>query len=120
MNPATTCQYSQADCTGDIQFAIWNIFDSGPPLALLTGNDLANARAWLTSASNAYSTGQISSSQYSNVLVYSPAPTGPPQEFIMVQTPEPDLASLLGVDLVTLAGVVFLFRRRMKKRADLA
>lgn len=116
MNPATTCQKSQADCAGDIQFAIWNIFDPGPPLSLLSGNDWINANAWLNAATTAYADKEISPSLYSNVLVYSPAGGGPPQEFIMVQTPEPGLASLLSVDLLTLAGVVFLMHRRSKKR----
>lgn len=114
MNPATTCP-SQADCSGDIQFAIWNIFDPGPPLSLLSGNDLSNAQYWLTTAGTAYTDHQISPSLYSNVQVYSPVGGGPPQEFLMVQTPEPGLASLLGVDLTTLVGVMFLIRRRTKK-----
>ncbi len=119
MNPATTCKNLNADCAGDIQFAIWNIFDPGAPLDLLKSsgltNDLANARAWL----NAASMNAGLSSQYSNVLVYSPqSGSSPPQEFIMVQTPEPGFASLLGVDLVTLAGVVLFVRHRIKKRAS--
>lgn len=124
MNPATTCPATQADCTGDIQFAIWSIFDSSQPFSLLRANDLSNdlsnATYWLNFASAAFNDRQISPSQYSNVLVYSPAQGGSSQEFIMVQTPEPGLASLLGVDLMTLVGVVFLVRRRLKRNAAAA
>lgn len=68
VNPGTTCQYAGANCAGDIQYAIWQIFDSGQPFSLLTGNDLMNAESWLQAAESQ----TFSSGEFSDVTIYTP------------------------------------------------
>lgn len=125
LNPSVTCPKT-ANCAGDIQFAIWQVFDStgsGQPFSYLSGNDLSNAQYWLNQAQSQHYT----SGEFSNFLVYTPtgaAPTcnggpcasAPPQEFITdpppVRTPEPPELALLGVDLGGVGALVLFFRRR--------
>jgi len=111
MNPATTCP-KVADCVGDIQYAIWQLFDpTDNPFGQLSGNNLYNANYWLKEAANA---GQVSS--YSNVFVYSPVGgIGPPQEFLYVDAPSVPEASTpiqLGADLLVLVCLIGFFRGR--------
>jgi len=44
----------------------------------------------------------------------NPCPTAPPQEFITVSMVEPPSPALLGLDLLSVAGLIFFVRRRMK------
>jgi hypothetical protein len=110
------------NCAGDIQYAIWAVFD---PAALLnlngSGGNLANANLWLSAAASQYSTGD-----YSNVSVYTPlvdsahpvtcnghdCPSSPPQEFIVVKTPEPSALAILGLDFSAVGALIFFLRRR--------
>lgn len=115
LNPSTTCKYSGADCVGDISFAIWQLTDpSANPFGNLTSGsaDLENAEWWLSQAESLTS---FPAGDFSNFLIYTPTNGGPPQEFIA----DPVLASesspgiLLGADLLGLAVLIFMFRRRM-------
>lgn len=122
VSPSVACP-SKANCTGDIQFAIWNIFDPSTsnghggylngPLSYISGNDLSNSLYWLQQASSLYQKNALSTAQFSNVTVYSPYPKGPPQEFLRVNTPEAPVLATLGVDLLLFAVLAFFVRRRM-------
>ena len=104
--PGATC--SQSDYAGDIQFAIWQIFDpGGNPMGQLSGSDATNAASWLNYAQ----THAPSISSDSNVLVYSPVNGGPPQEFLGVM-PEAGAPFFWAIDLLGLAALVFYGRRR--------
>jgi hypothetical protein len=107
--PPGTTSCASSDYAGDIQFAIWQIFDpaaKGNPLSYLSGSDYNNAVAWLNYASAhapSYSTD-------SGVTVYSPQGGGPPQEFLGM--PEPGAPLTWALDLGGLGGLVFYVRRR--------
>lgn len=125
MNPGTLCP-STADCVGDIQYAIWNIFDpsafngikyTSGPLSALTGNDLSNALYWQGVAQNLYASNAISVGMFSNVTVYSPVGGGPPQEFLRVTTPEASTLANLAADMLGLMGLVLVVRRRTRRAA---
>jgi hypothetical protein len=114
--PPGTLNCKAANYAGDIQFAIWQLFDpadpNGMPFSYLSGYDLTNAAAWLI-----YALGHAPSiANDANILVYSPVGGGPPQEFLRVTTPEPAAIALLAVQLLGLTGVVVCVRRR-KTRA---
>ncbi len=119
LNTSTTCP-AAANCAGDIQFAIWQVFDNGgsnQPFSLLSGNNLSNARYWLQQAqSQSYTTGQFSNfSSYTPIWTPScggsPCPASPPQEFFAVSTPEPPEVPLLAVDLSGVCALLLLLRR---------
>ena len=114
-----SCLLSPVQCAGvnvagDIQYALWQVFDStGVDTALshLSGYDLADATAWLSlAASQSYYPGE-----YSNVVIYTATQclTGPgcvpgtatnlPQEFVAVRTPEPGTLLLFGAALAFIA-----------------
>lgn len=124
-NPSSTCPpgaggytcQSWANNIGDIQYAIWQVFDSTaiPSLGWWNGYDKANASAWLAYAQK----NAGSYTQYSNVLVYSAVPgsqpygQGRPQELLrVIKAPEPSAIALLGINLLGLAAAVFFVRRR--------
>ncbi len=107
---------------GDIQFAIWTLFD---PNALngLSAGDQANVLWWINDAQ-----GQtFSSGEFANVLIYTPNITDPircdgnycantpPQEFIVV-SPEP---SELILTLAGLLAVAVAFRRKKSAASGL-
>jgi hypothetical protein len=122
VNPASTCP-NPANCAGDIQFAMWEVFDptqSPTPFSLLTGNNLTNAQYWLGQAQ-----GQtFYAGEFSNVTIYTPTgtsctancPTWPAQEFMVVSTPEPSELALLGVDLTGVGTLLFLLYRRRSRQ----
>ncbi|MGA2592741.1 MAG: hypothetical protein ABSH32_22750 [Bryobacteraceae bacterium] len=110
VDPTSITCLSGADCAGDIQYAIWQLFDpQGNPLQYLSGNDLTTASNALTQATTLAANMPLS--DFSNVTVYSPVGGGPPQEFLSVTTPEPSFLALFGVDLPVLLIAVFLIRR---------
>lgn len=112
-----SCIYSQANCAGDIQFAIWQVFDK-EPLTLLTGNNLLNAQYWLNQAqSQTFTPGE-----FSDFTIYTPTSclrncgVTLPQEFI-VRTPEPPELAILATDFSAAGGLLFWLYRRRTKRA---
>jgi hypothetical protein len=111
---------------GYLSYAIWDVFDN------------TDVQAWLGSSNPiytaAYNMAQTALSQtyaagaFANVIVYTAikgtaigCPTSPcqqnsPQEFLTVRTPEPPAAALLAIYLLSLAGLILLFRRRIPAR----
>lgn len=116
---------------GEYDFALWSIFDSGAisygqasSYNPLTSPEVATIDGYLASAV-AYAQGPNASADISSFTVYSPdgnysqTPARgpgitPPQEFL-VQTPEPAILALLGVDFSGVAALIFLFRRRLQR-----
>jgi hypothetical protein len=104
---------------GDIQFAIWTLFDANA-LNALSGADQANVWCWIDAAeAQTFSPGE-----FANVLIYTADMTDPircdgnycantpPQEFIVV-TPEPSQLILMLTGLLVVAVAV----RRKKSAA---
>ena len=126
LNPNSTCIAGVTNCAGDIQFAIWQVFDSTPaaqaPFSYLSGKDLTSAQNWLTMATNHYNDPGI---DYSAFSIFTPnqsypitcsgqnCTSTPPQEFIVVRTPEPPVLAILGTDLSALGFLVFFLKRRL-------
>jgi hypothetical protein len=97
---------------GDIQDALWRIFDA-PTIAPISEGSLA----WLKAAEDATS-GPDAILAFANYRILTPIdPTtgailgSKPQEFIM-RTPEGSALALLAGNLLGLAGLVRLFRKR--------
>ncbi len=116
---------------GEIQYALWDVFDPSA-ISYLNGSNAAAATAaqtYLTGAQNNYST--LTSAQLAEITIYTPntrdsitcngnpCPSTPPQEFITVTTsngpngpptptPEPGTTLLLGLGVTGL----FLLSRR--------
>jgi len=109
---------SNATTVAEIQWAIWDIFDSGSCGTGVSNCDpygtpanLSAINAWVTEAGTEYASGN-----YSNVVIYTPEPgtevpaVGLPQEYIgLVSAPEPGSLLLIGAGLFGLAA----FRRRL-------
>lgn len=90
---------------GDIQWAIWDIFDpnasSTDPYGTLNATDQKNVANWLSWADSQYANGN-----YSNVMFYTPivgtqpSGEGRPQEYVgLTTTPEPAAFLLAGLGL---------------------
>lgn len=115
---------SNSTAVGDIQFAIWDLFNSGAT-AGLSSADLTRVNAWLAAASNP---SNLASVNFGDFTIYTPieptdaqcpgypnsaCPSTPPQEFITYSAAEPSFIALLGVDLA-LFGCALLFLRRRR------
>ena len=120
VNAPTSCGVG-ANCAGDIQFAMWEVFDStgsNTPFSLLSGADFTNASWWLTQAQKQ----SFYAGEFSNVTIYTPVScsavcgTTLPQEFMVVNTPEPSEIALLGVDLSGASALLFLLYRRRARQ----
>jgi hypothetical protein len=111
-----------ADCAGDIQYAMWQVFDSvgsNTPFSHLSGANLANAQYWLSQAQSQ----TFTPSQFSNFVIYTPtscitglpcSTNSLPQEFVAIRSvPEPGSMLLLAMGAVSLIG----YRKRLVVRA---
>ncbi len=112
LNPSNAVCAGGANCLGDIQFALWQVF-SGTAFGSLTSPvDVSGAQAWLAAAIAAVTDKNFNASQYSNVVILTPekcAGCAQPQEFVAVRSvPEPGFVVLLGTGLVGF----YLYRRR--------
>lgn len=115
-NPVSTCAPGFAcgagtNNTADIQFAIWQVFDSPIPIGTLTDPDKSNAYAWLKAAEDQKLTNFSSLGDLSQYAFYTPNPLNISQEFI-VKTPEGSALALLGIDLSAVGGLLLVFRHR--------
>jgi hypothetical protein len=111
---------------GELQWAIWNIFDPGvglsssnpDPYGSLTSLQITTIQNYISMAQN---NAGLPGNNYSNLMVYTPIPgtqqpnppnTGLPQEYFgdaPLPTPEPGVVLLIGTGLASL----ILFRRRL-------
>jgi hypothetical protein len=120
---------------GYYSYAIWAIFNdqavhnwlNDPSHQNTTAYDQAHQLA-LTALAGNYTSGQYKGVSFANVDIYtpiagsatgcgSPCPADSPQEFMVVRAPEASSLAVLSVDLLTLLGVVVLFRRRSVQAA---
>jgi hypothetical protein len=121
MNAPSTCGGASA-CAGDYQYAIWQLMDPNPPLPIDTSGLSVTDQNFATSILNSV-TGNPASHLYNNFTLYSyvpgtsacPGPCGSPQEFMVVHTPEPSQAALLGLDFSGLGALLLVYRRYRKK-----
>lgn len=104
-----------AQTVGDIQWAIWDVFDPGAssndPYGTLSATEQQNIANWLGLAGTEYGTGD-----YSNVMFYTPivgtqpSGDGRPQEYVgLMPTPEPSTLLLVALALP----LALIFRRRL-------
>lgn len=104
-----------AQTVGDIQWAIWDVFDPGAsstdPYGTLSATDQQNIANWLSWAGSQYASGN-----YSNLMFYTPivgtqpSGDGRPQEYVgLTPTPEPSGFVLLGLGLP----LALMFGRRL-------
>jgi len=101
-----------ATVTGEYQYALWDIFDpgfsnttgtlpNGEPAADLTSTEQSAVDNDLKAAEANYASGN-----YSDLVIYTPTPTGPgePQEYFGFNTPqaapEPASVTILAADLI--------------------
>jgi len=106
---------------GEIQFAIWGVFDPSaiPNLTSYNSNDGAAAQRWLNNAAsqtwtqNEFSQFSVYSANTSDPITCNggPCPNSPPQEFLAVA--ESPFVITLGADLLGLALAALIFRRRL-------
>ncbi|HZR63554.1 MAG TPA: hypothetical protein VFA85_00305 [Terriglobales bacterium] len=117
---------------GYLSFALWEVFDPSAANSLnstqqgFAHNDLVSAQQAVTAgfANN----GLNYLSNFSNVMIYSattngvtpetPQQPGRPQEFLAVSMPEPNLPSLLALDLLGVVGLILFLRRRFGSSAN--
>ena len=102
---------SNATKVGDLQFALWAIFS---PQAKGSAGFTAGAASYYQTAIN----GVYTTSQFSNVIFWTPNPLSASQEYITVTPiPEPSTVLLFGIGLLTL-GVTL--RRKLRSRPRIA
>jgi hypothetical protein len=120
--------YSNQTTVGEIQYAVWGVFDPEAITYLnsVNGNYGSAAQGWISmAAAQSYTAGE-----FSNFLVYTPVsgtatcgggpcPTsGPPQEFLAVNMPESPFSITLAGDMLGLALIAVVLRRRFVKASS--
>jgi len=104
---------SNSILVGEYSYAIWTIFEPGAingyegQLTNSTYQGVINGLR-TTALTEAYD----GATPYDTVSIYTPNPTSASQEFLVVNTPEASSLANLAVDLLLLAGAVFVVRRR--------
>lgn len=113
---------SNSSQVGEIQYAIWGVFDPSAISDLTSYNstDGSIAQNWLTQAQNA----DLSRVDTASFTIYtplaspaptcsgSPCPTSPPQEFMTYSASEPSFLAILGVDFLIFGFAFAILRRR--------
>jgi hypothetical protein len=111
---------------GELSYAIWGVFEPGllasnPPSGTghLTATQLASAQKFLSDAQAvvaAATTGgvvDLSKLPFASMTIYTPDPLKASQEFILVTMAEPPYPVVLAFDLLAVAGVIAICRRRL-------
>jgi len=101
-------------------FAIWDIFDDSGVYSWLEGYGATGNNGFYSHVQTEVNTAEAFASvgERSILTIYEPTDysghgsSGSPQEFVSVQTPEASSLANLAVDLLLLAGAVFVVRRR--------
>lgn len=123
-------QSNNTIAAGELGFAVWGVFDPTAITSLSGWNPIYGdaAQKYLYAAqTQTYTPGE-----FSNVLVYSPntsnpitcpagdtcGPTAPPQEFLVVHTPEPPVPFVWAFDLLAVVLGAFLWRRHLVRSAS--
>jgi hypothetical protein len=118
----------------DLSFAMWDVFTPGASNGLADNALITGAGGYLPTAqalaaadiANAGGNLEAALSPFSNVTIYTANPKSggaviacpsgvtcnAPQEFITVTMAEPPSPALLGLDLLAVAGLIFIPRRR--------
>lgn len=119
---------SNQTTVGEIQYAIWGIFDPSAITDLTNFNTTYGqaAQGWInTAAAQTYTPGE-----FPNFLVYTPVagtatcgggpcPTsGPPQEFLVVHAPESPFLTTLAGDMLGFALIALALRRRVGRASS--
>jgi hypothetical protein len=126
------------ETAGELSYAIWSVFDSSLYSSLTstgsTGfgsltttevdaveNDIKSAQILVAGATTAGTTNlddiSINGESITSLTVYTPIPVGASQEFLTVTLAEPPSPALLGTDLLALAGLILIARRRWASSA---
>ncbi len=130
-----------SETAGELSFAIWSVFDNSLYTKLNSSShttgygsltaaevaavdaDIVNAQNLVAGATVAGTTNlgdlSIDGQSIGSLMVYSPNPLSTSQEFLAVNTvraAEPPSPVLLGVDLLSLAGLMLFVRRRWSTR----
>jgi hypothetical protein len=106
-----------AKLVGQIDFALWAVFD---PTAM-PFMEQTRGTSWLTAAAKykddpSFISGFDIYSPDTHFAISSPGSAmNPPQELLVVHTPEPPGLTMLGLDLSGLAALIFLFHRRKRQ-----
>jgi hypothetical protein len=115
---------------GEISYALWDVFDptlltsTNTGYGTLTTAELTAAQGYLSSAqalvAGATTGGVVNLNQISigghaieGLTIYTPDPKSAAQEFLSVQVDEPPYPAVLAMDLVGMAGLIVVFRRRL-------
>jgi hypothetical protein len=108
-------------------YALWGLFEPSDTQSYLDSYDLQSywsaAQSAMYSAASAVASNGLAALNGATATIYSFAScttpavncsaSSPPQEFIVVTTPEPSSVAILGADLLAVAGLGFFLRRRV-------
>jgi len=99
---------------GEYSYAIWTIFDPSAITGYLGQLNNISIQTEIASLRNtAFSEVLAGVTPSATVSIYTPKPLTASQEFLVVNTPEASTLAILIVDVLGLAGVVFVLRRRL-------